>query len=291
MEVQMDFKFLWYANATVIDSILPRYKQFDDVFDIVLLQKTIRDKYITYDVTIGGEHYHYIYTFFSNVCIAGSLEIVDASHGKTYTYALERNNDSIRLYTNLEDYNEMYMGTGSNSLTDIQVQSCRKVFTSWITITKEEEVFKVAKVPFYITDEYKSNFDYTLFNQLFTVTGAIDYPSMVCYDVVNVRNRSSQIVLYAEAKCQMIVTHTFKPDHNMGIVHPVNADFTEYIEYEKLKDYHYRVVEYIKTSGQAEQVKRRYELINEGNIIIRIDHTNKLFNIHVDNNDVVFTRA
>ena len=103
----MDLKFMWYANATVVNNIMPRHKRFDDEYNITVLQKTIKDKYMKYDVIVGGERYHFNYTFFSNVCIAGSLEIVDLEHGKTFTYEIERNNDSVRLYVDLENYNEM----------------------------------------------------------------------------------------------------------------------------------------------------------------------------------------
>ena len=101
----MDLKFMWYANATVVNNIMPQHKRFDDSYNITVLQKTIKDKYMKYDVVVGGERYHFNYTFFSNVCIAGTLEIADLNNGKTFTYAIERNNDSIRLYVNLDSYN------------------------------------------------------------------------------------------------------------------------------------------------------------------------------------------
>ena len=42
----MDLKFMWYANATVVNNIMPRHKRFDDEYAITVLQKTIKDKYM-----------------------------------------------------------------------------------------------------------------------------------------------------------------------------------------------------------------------------------------------------
>lgn len=285
----MDLKFMWYANATVVNNIMPRHKRFDDEYDITVLQKTIRDKYMKYDVTIGGERYHFNYTFFSNVCIAGSLEILDLNSGKTYTYAIERNNDSIRLYVDLENYNEMYLYNNS-TIIDIQVNSCRKSYISCLTITQlDEKDYNVTLIRTAVTDAQRSNFDFCLNNQLFTVTGAIDYPKMVCYDVVNFVDRSTQMVIYAETKCQMIVSHSFETDHVAGKVHPINSDFNEYIKYKKLDEYHYQVTEFILNNSEHPFVKRSYELINEEPNLIAIRGTNKRFRVTTNNNDVTIT--
>ena len=151
----MDLKFMWYANATVVNNIMPQHKRFDDVYTVDVLQKTIRDKYMKYDVSIGGERFHYNYTFFSNVCIAGSLEIIDVSRGKAWTYAIERNNDSIRLYTDLENYNELYLYNNS-TIIDIQVNACRKSFISCINIKQvEDRSYTVTVVRSAVTEEQK----------------------------------------------------------------------------------------------------------------------------------------
>ena len=285
----MDLKFMWYANATVVNNIMPRHKRFDDEYNITVLQKTIKDKYMKYDVTIGGERYHFNYTFFSNVCIAGSLEILDLNSGKTYTYAIERNNDSIRLYVDLENYNEMYLYNNS-TIIDIQVNSCRKSYISCLTITQlDEKDYNVTLIRTAVTDAQRSNFDFSLNNQLFTVTGAIDYPKMVCYDVVNFVDRSTQMVIYAETKCQMIVSHSFETDHIAGKVHPINSDFNEYIKYNKLDEYHYQVTEFILNNSEHPFVKRSYELINEEPNLIAIRGTNKRFRVTTNNNDVTIT--
>lgn len=287
----MDLKFMWYANATVVNNIMPQHKRFDDVYTVDVLQKTIRDKYMKYDVSIGGERFHYNYTFFSNVCIAGSLEIIDVSRGKTWTYAIERNNDSIRLYTDLENYNELYLYSNS-TLIDIQVNACRKSFISCINVMQvEDRSYTVTVVRSAVTEEQKTGFDYSLNNQIFTVTGAIDYPKMVCYDVVNYVDRSTQMVVYAETKCQMIVTHSFEPDHTSGKVHPINSDFEEYIEYTKVGPYRFHVTEYIVNNTEHPFIKRTYELINhpEDNII-EIAETGKRYHITNVNNDVTITR-
>lgn len=286
----MDLKFMWYANATVVNNIMPRHKRFDDEYNITVLQKTIKDKYMKYDVTVGGERYHFNYTFFSNVCIAGSLEIVDVNHGKTYTYAIERNNDSIRLYVDLENYNEMYLYNNS-TIIDIQVNMCRKSYISCLTITQvDEKEYNINLIRTAITPEQRKNFDFSLNNQLFTVTGAIDYPKTLCYDVVNFVDRSTQLVIYAETKCQIVVTHSFEHDHVLGKVHPINADFNEYIQYKKLADKRYQVTEYILNNSEHPFVKRSYELVNEGSDLIIIPETNKRFRVMNNNNDVTITR-
>lgn len=286
----MDLKFMWYANATVVNNIMPRHKRFDDEYNITVLQKTIKDKYMKYDVIVGGERYHFNYTFFSNVCIAGSLEIVDLEHGKTFTYAIERNNDSIRLYVDLENYNEMYLYNNS-MIIDIQVNSCRKSYISCLTIAQtDEQGYNVTLIRTAVTDAQRKNFDFSLNNQLFTVTGAIDYPKMVCYDVVNFVDRSTQMVIYAETKCQMIVSHSFEADHVAGKVHPINSDFNEYIKYKKLDEYHYQVIEYILNNSEHPFVKRSYELINESQNVIAIRGTDKKFRVSTNNNDVAITK-
>lgn len=286
----MDLKFMWYANATVVNNIMPRHKRFDDEYNITVLQKIIKDKYMKYDVIVGGERYHFNYTFFSNVCIAGSLEIVDLEHGKTFTYAIERNNDSVRLYVDLENYNEMYLYNNS-TIIDIQVNSCRKSYISCLTITQlDEKDYNVTLIRTAVTDAQRSNFDFSLNNQLFTVTGAIDYPKTVCYDVVNFVDRSTQMVIYAETKCQMIVSHSFETDHVAGKVHPINSDFNEYIKYKKLGEYHYQVIEYILNNSEHPFVKRSYELINESQNIIAIKGTDKKFRVSTNNNDVTITK-
>ena len=286
----MDLKFMWYANATVVNNIIPRHKRFDDEYNITVLQKTIKDKYMKYDVIVGGERYHFNYTFFSNVCIAGSLEIVDLEHGKTFTYAIERNNDSIRLYVDLENYNEMYLYNNS-MIIDIQVNACRKSYISCLTITQlDERDYNVTLIRTAVTDAQRSNFDFSLNNQLFTVTGAIDCPKTVCYDVVNFVDRSTQMVIYAETKCQMIVSHSFETDHISGKVHPINSDFNEYIKYKKLDEYHYQVIEYILNNSEHPFVKRSYELINESQNVIAIRGTDKKFRVSTNNNDVAITK-
>lgn len=286
----MDLKFMWYANATVVNNIMPRHKRFDDEYNITVLQKTIKDKYMKYDVIVGGERYHFNYTFFSNVCIAGSLEIVDLEHGKTFTYAIERNNDSIRLYVDLENYNEMYLYNNS-TIIDIQVNACRKSYISCLTIAQtDEQKYNVTLIRTAVTDAQRKNFDFSLNNQLFTVTGAIDYPKTVCYDVVNFVDRSTQMVIYAETKCQMIVSHSFETDHVAGKVHPINSDFNEYIKYKKLDEYHYQVIEYILNNSEHPFVKRSYELINESQNVIAIRGTDKKFRVSTNNNDVTITK-
>lgn len=286
----MDLKFMWYANATVVNNIMPRHKRFDDEYSITVLQKTIKDKYMKYDVIVGGERYHFNYTFFSNVCIAGSLEIVDLEHGKTFTYAIERNNDSIRLYVDLENYNEMYLYNNS-TIIDIQVNACRKSYISCLTIAQtDEQKYNVTLIRTAVTDAQRKNFDFSLNNQLFTVTGAIDYPKTVCYDVVNFVDRSTQMVIYAETKCQMIVSHSFETDHVAGKVHPINSDFNEYIKYKKLDEYHYQVIEYILNNSEHPFVKRSYELINESQNVIAIRGTDKKFRVSTNNNDVTITK-
>lgn len=286
----MDLKFMWYANATVVNNIMPRHKRFDDEYSITVLQKTIKDKYMKYDVIVGGERYHFNYTFFSNVCIAGSLEIVDLEHGKTFTYAIERNNDSIRLYVDLENYNEMYLYNNS-TIIDIQVNACRKSYISCLTIAQtDEQKYNVTLIRTAVTDAQRKNFDFSLNNQLFTVTGAIDYPKTVCYDVVNFVDRSTQMVIYAETKCQMIVSHSFETDHVAGKVHPINSEFNEYIKYKKLDEYHYQVIEYILNNSEHPFVKRSYELINESQNVIAIRGTDKKFRVSTNNNDVTITK-
>lgn len=286
----MNLKFMWYANATVVNNIMPRHKRFDDEYNITVLQKTIKDKYMKYDVIVGGERYHFNYTFFSNVCIAGSLEIVDLEHGKTFTYAIERNNDSIRLYVDLENYNEMYLYNNS-MIIDIQVNACRKSYISCLTIAQtDEQGYNVTLIRTAVTDAQRKNFDFSLNNQLFTVTGAIDYPKTVCYDVVNFVDRSTQMVIYAETKCQMIVSHSFEADHVAGKVHPINSDFNEYIKYKKLDEYHYQVIEYILNNSEHPFVKRSYELINESQNVIAIRGTDKKFRVSTNNNDVTITK-
>lgn len=286
----MDLKFMWYANATVVNNIMPRHKRFDDEYNITVLQKTIKDKYMKYDVIVGGERYRFNYTFFSNVCIAGSLEIVDLEHGKTFTYAIERNNDSIRLYVDLENYNEMYLYNNS-TIIDIQVDMCRKSYISCLTITQvDEKEYNINLIRTAVTPEQRKNFDFSLNNQLFTVTGAIDYPKTLCYDVVNFVDRSTQLVIYAETKCQIVVTHSFEHNHVLGKVHPINADFNEYIQYKKLADKRYRVTEYILNNSEHPFVKRSYELVNEGSDLIIIPETNKRFRVMNNNNDVTITR-
>lgn len=286
----MDLKFMWYANATVVNNIMPRHKRFDDEYNITVLQKTIKDKYMKYDVIVGGERYHFNYTFFSNVCIAGSLEIVDLEHGKTFTYAIERNNDSVRLYVDLENYNEMYLYNNS-TIIDIQVNACRKSYISCLTIAQTDvQEYNVTLVRTAVTDAQRKNFDFSLNNQLFTVTGAIDYPKTVCYDVVNFVDRSTQMVIYAETKCQMIVSHSFETDHVAGKVHPINSDFNEYIKYKKLDEYHYQVIEYILSNSEHPFVKRSYELINESQNVIAIRGTDKKFRVSTNNNDVTITK-
>ncbi len=286
----MDLKFMWYANATVVNNIMPRHKRFDDEYNITVLQKTIKDKYMKYDVIVGGERYHFNYTFFSNVCIAGSLEIVDLEHGKTFTYAIERNNDSIQLYVDLENYNEMYLYNNS-TIIDIQVNACRKSYISCLTIAQtDEQKYNVTLIRTAVTDAQRKNFDFSLNNQLFTVTGAIDYPKTVCYDVVNFVDRSTQMVIYAETKCQMIVSHSFETDHVAGKVHPINSDFNEYIKYKKLDEYHYQVIEYILNNSEHPFVKRSYELINESQNVIAIRGTDKKFRVSTNNNDVTITK-
>lgn len=286
----MDLKFMWYANATVVNNIMPRHKRFDDEYNITVLQKTIKDKYMKYDVIVGGERYHFNYTFFSNVCIAGSLEIVDLEHGKTFTYAIERNNDSIRLYVDLENYNEMYLYNNS-MIIDIQVNACRKSYISCLTIAQiDEQEYNVTLIRTAVTDAQRKNFDFSLNNQLFTVTGAIDYQKTVCYDVVNFVDRSTQMVIYAETKCQMIVSHSFETDHVAGKVHPINSDFNEYIKYKKLDEYHYQVIEYILNNSEHPFVKRSYELINESQNVIAIRGTDKKFRVSTNNNDVTITK-
>lgn len=286
----MDLKFMWYANTTVVNNIMPRHKRFDDEYNITVLQKTIKDKYMKYDVIVGGERYHFNYTFFSNVCIAGSLEIVDLEHGKTFTYAIERNNDSIRLYVDLENYNEMYLYNNS-TIIDIQVNACRKSYISCLTIAQtDEQKYNVTLIRTAVTDAQRKNFDFSLNNQLFTVTGAIDYPKTVCYDVVNFVDRSTQMVIYAETKYQMIVSHSFETDHVAGKVHPINSDFNEYIKYKKLDEYHYQVIEYILNNSEHPFVKRSYELINESQNVIAIRGTDKKFRVSTNNNDVTITK-
>lgn len=286
----MDLKFMWYANATVVNNIMPRHKRFDDEYNITVLQKIIKDKYMKYDVIVGGERYHFNYTFFSNVCIAGSLEIVDLEHGKTFTYAIERNNDSIRLYVDLENYNEMYLYNNS-MIIDIQVNACRKSYISCLTIAQiDEQEYNVTLIRTAVTDAQRKNFDFSLNNQLFTITGAIDYPKTVCYDVVNFVDRSTQMVIYAETKCQMIVSHSFEADHVAGKVHPINSDFNEYIKYKKLDEYHYQVIEYILNNSEHPFVKRSYELINESQNVIAIRGTDKKFRVSANNNDVTITK-
>ena len=281
---------MWYANATVVNNIMPRHKRFDDEYNITVLQKTIKDKYMKYDVIVGGERYHFNYTFFSNVCIAGSLEIVDLEHGKTFTYAIERNNDSIQLYVDLENYNEMYLYNNS-TIIDIQVNACRKSYISCLTIAQtDEQKYNVTLIRTAVTDAQRKNFDFSLNNQLFTVTGAIDYPKTVCYDVVNFVDRSTQMVIYAETKCQMIVSHSFETDHVAGKVHPINSDFNEYIKYKKLDEYHYQVIEYILNNSEHPFVKRSYELINESQNVIAIRGTDKKFRVSTNNNDVTITK-
>ena len=286
----MDLKFMWYANATVVNNIMPRHKRFDDEYNITVLQKIIKDKYMKYDVIVGGERYHFNYTFFSNVCIAGSLEIVDLEHGKTFTYAIERNNDSVRLYVDLENYNEMYLYNNS-TIIDIQVNACRKSYISCLTIAQTDvQEYKVTLIRTAVTDAQRKNFDVSLNNQLFIVTGAIDYPKTVCYDVVNFVDRSTQMVIYAETKCQMIVSHSFEADHVAGKVHPINSDFNEYIKYKKLGEYHYQVIEYILNNSEHPFVKRSYELINESQNVIAIRGTDKKFRVSTNNNDVTITK-
>lgn len=286
----MDLKFMWYANATVVNNIMPRHKRFDDEYTVTVFQKTIKDKYMKYDVSIGGERYQYNYTFFSNVCIAGSLEILDVSRGKTYTYAIERNNDSIRLYVDLEDYNELYLYNNS-TIVDIQVNACRKTYVSCLSIAQvQERGFNITVIRSAITDEQRTKFDFSLNNQLFTVTGAIDYPKTTCYDVVNYKDARNQMVIYMETKCQIIVTHSFSQGHVAGRVHPINSDFNEYVEYKKKDEYHYQVTEYILNNSEHPFVKRSYELVNKPDNIIEIAGSNKRFQVSIDKNDVTITR-
>lgn len=282
----MDLKFMWYANATVINTIMPQHKRYDDVYNITVLQKDIKDKYMKYTVVIGEEQYRFNYTFFSNVCVAGSLEIIDCQRGKPYTYAIERNNDSVRLYTDLENYSELYLYEGS-TLIDIQVNSCRKSFISCMNIqqTKERE-YSVNVIRAAITDEHRSRFDYSLKNQLFTVTGAVDYNKMVCFDVVSFSDRSSQMVIYTEEKCQLVTIHSFNQDHISGKVQPINADFNEYIEYKKIDTGRYLINEFILNNSDHPFLKRSYELYNQPDGTIRVG--SKQFQITHKNNDVVF---
>lgn len=286
----MDLKFMWYANATVVNNIMPQHKRFDDSYNITVLQKTIKDKYMKYDVVVGGERYHFNYTFFSNVCIAGTLEIADLNNGKTFTYAIERNNDSIRLYVNLDSYNEMYLYNNS-TIVDIQVNSCRKSYISCLNISQlADKEYNISVVRTAITDAQRENFDFSLNNQLFTVTGAIDYKKTVCYDVVNFVDCNTQMVIYAETKCQIVVTHAFEHNHTSGEVHPINSDFNEYIRYKKLDEYHYQVTEYIRNNSEHPIVKRSYEILNEGQDIIAIRGTNNRFKITTIANDVTITQ-
>ena len=283
----MDLKFMWYANATVINTIMPQHKRYDDVYTVTVLQKDIKDKYMRYAVTIGGEQYRYNYTFFSNVCIAGTLEIIDCQKGKVHNYALERNNDSVRLYSDLENYSEVYLYEGS-TLIDIQVNSCRKSFISCMNIHQSKaNTYGVAITRVCITDEHRSRFDFSLQNQLFVVTGAIDYKQVTCHDVVGFLDRSSQMVIYTEAKRQIITIHTFEADHTSGKVRPINSDFDEYIEYQKMKDGSYSINEYILNNSEHPFLQRSYNIVNLP--YNRIQVGNKMFQVAHNMNNVTIT--
>lgn len=283
----MDLKFMWYANTIVINTIMPQHKRYDDTYGIVVLQKDIKDKYMKYTVVIGGEQYRFNYTFFSNVCIAGALEITDCQRGKVYSYALERNNDSVRLYSDLENYSEVYLYEGS-TLIDIQVNSCRKSFISCMNIHQSKtSTYGVVITRVSITDEHRSRFDFSLQNQLFVVTGAIDYKQTICYDVVGFSDRSCQMVIYTEAKRQLITTHTFEPDHQSGRVRPINSDFDEYIEYQKKDDGGYAINEFILNNSEHPFLKRSYVLYNLPDNCIKVE--DKLFKVAHIMNDVTIT--
>ena len=283
----MDLKFMWYANATVINTIMPHHKRYDDVYNVTVLQKDIKDKYMRYTVVIGGEQYRYNYTFFSNVCIAGALEITDCQKGKTYSYALERNNDSIRLYSDLENYNEVYLYEG-NTLIDIQVNFCRKSFISCMNIHQSDNNnYGVTITRVSISEEHRSRFDFSLQNQLFTVTGAIDYKQTICYDVIGLADRSCQMVVYTEGKKQLIITHVFEPNHESGKVHPINSDFDEYIDYRKMEDGGYEINEFIMNNLEYPFLKRSYILHNLPDNRIQVD--DKIFQVSHNMNDVIIT--
>lgn len=286
----MDLKFMWYANATVVNNIMPRHKRFDDEYAVTILQKTIKDKYMKYDVTIGGERYHFNYTFFSNVCIAGSLEIVDLDHGKTFTYAIERNNDSIRLYVDLENYNEMYLYNNS-TIISIQVNACRKTYISCSSVaqTKDRD-YSITIVRTAITEDQKKDFGVVVYNQLFSITGAIDYPKMRCYDVVNFVDHNYQMLIFSETNRQIVVSHSFERGYRSGRIHPINADFNEHIQYERLDDHRYQITEYILNHSDHPFVKRSYELVNDKEDQIRIGGTSKRFQITHNNNDITITQ-
>lgn len=286
----MDFKFMWYANAMVINTIMPLKKRYEDRHNVDIIKKDIKDKYMKYRVSVSGDIFHYNYTFFSNVCIQGTLEIHDVKCGISHLYGVERINDSIRFYHDPLNYNEM-TNYKDGAILDIQVTKARKSYISTLQFKGYNDTsWETVSTPTAVTDEQRSNFDYSLDNELFTVTGAIDYKTMTCHDVVNFQNRNGQLVVFAEAKVQIATTHTHERGYMSGLIKPVNSDFNQYIEYDKTGDRTFAIREYLINNDGHSILKRQYTLINRPNRIIEIEETKTQYQVTNIKNDVTFTR-
>lgn len=289
----MDFKFMWYANAMVVNSIMPLKKHYFDSFRIDILSKDVKDKHLRYQVAVGGEVFNCTYTFFSNVCAQGTLEIFDVKGGLSFIYGVERINDCIRLSKDGLNYNEM-INYESGTILDIQIVKGRKYCVSCLQFRGYTEwEWEIVSIPTIINDEQRSRFDYSRVNELFTMTGAIDYKCTHCPDVVCFKHKNHHLTIYTEAKVQISITHDFQKDFQYGKVHPINADFKQYLEYTRVHDHDnaFIVHEYLINADGHSILKRKYTLINKHHDLIEIGETGKQFTVTTVGNDVTFTRV
>lgn len=278
------------ACTIVVNRVLVKDGAFlDNTIDAKLTSYNVRGKYYTFELEIANKRYIAKYTFDSNIFLQGMLEIITETN--TETYSVERINDTLRIYTDAFNYDDLIF-CECKKLINISHVNGRKESVSCVTLNfKNNTDFTISYVVAYATScKHLTN---DVLRTLFLISGAVEYSVTRCDDVIAYHSTPIDLIIYNGFITQVLCInkHTYLNGKYSGTITLINSEFKQHFEYVDAKDespmmvFEYEKDQMDKTS---KSIKRSYEFAIKDNMII-IPKIGK-FTISTIGNDVIFRK-
>lgn len=278
------------ACAIVVNRVLIKNQVFfNNIINAKLISYSMRGKYYTFTLEIENKIYTAKYTFDSNVFLQGILEITTDTY--TETYSVERINNSLRIYTDAFNYDELLFADRTK-LIDISNVMGRKESVSCVTLDFKNQIdLTITYVMAYATDcKCMSN---ATIRTLFLISGAVEYSITRCEDVVSYHSSPIDLIIYNGALTQVLcIDQHIRGGRNFsGTIKLLNSEFKQHFDYTNSpKEEFTDILEYEtdQMNKNSKSIKRSYAFAIQKDKIV-IPKVGK-FSISVIGNDVIFRK-
>lgn len=284
----MDYIFLWCASLLSINRYLDDMNILETDEHITVLESTISHNRYLYSVMVGDKHLVYDFKFNSNTFAYGGLTITNQHTTESKEFVIVSNNNTIRLYTSRQDYEEYHIYNKS-SIIAMSIKKNRKIFVTSVNVTNLTiNEYDASVIRTKTTVPNKDDTDLQL--TLFAVTGCIDYKNAHCLDTVCFKSSRMMMCIYSDINAQIICATKYPQLDIPGEISVMNSDFNHKYNYYQLEDNKYLIDEKVITRTGESVTKRKYSIKLVDNKIL-IPETNKTFLISSTKDALVFSKV